>query len=1061
MPAAGSVPLVCSIRRALWLPPLESTDTLVLPLISESRARLADDAPKSHGEDTAGGIPWAALDSFGDYELLEEIARGGMGVIYKARQKSLGRLVAVKLILAGQFAGKQIAQRFKSEAIAAAVLHHPNIVAVHEVGVHQGHHFFSMDYVEGRNLAQLVAQRPLRPQEAARYVKLIAEAIHYAHGQGILHRDLKPSNVLIDAATDQPRVSDFGLAKRLDGESSLTITGEVLGSPHFMPPEQASAGRGKVGRTSDVFGLGGVLYFLITARAPFQGETLETTIEQVLHAQPVSPRLLNPTLPRDLETICLKCLEKAPERRYQSAHELADELGRFIRNEPVLARPVSQLEKVWRWCLRKPLVAGLSATTLALLVAVAIGAPIALYQINQDQARARALMAQLRIQSYASDMKEASLALEEQNRGAAQELIQKHLPKADQDLRGLEWRYLWTLLRGDELASLRSHRGGVREVVFSPDGHLLASSGLDQTVRIWEVSSGKALKKLQGVTDQNLHQSIAFAPDGSALAVASGGRINLWRTSDWQPLRQPLTGATGTTGVTAPIVFSPDGKILAARSGGELMLWDTTNWKMASLKAESNQGVRGCLAIAPDNRLLALAFAFGAPLQLWDLAARAKVNQIETVAASLAFGPNGTQLAIGVYETGQVRLLDSASGKFIASSQIGETNISVFGVAFSPEGKMLATAVGPLIHLHDLPSARKRATLKGHHAAVHSLAHSPAAPLLASAGMDGTIKLWSTEPAGPTNVWDARSDIDLLSPGRNRQRLCSWAADGLLQFWDIIDGRLTPAFALPSDEEQPGRFAKKVQCSPDGSYAAYGTADGQVNVYDSATGRVISSLRIGESNVRAAAFSPDNKWLLTAEEGDASLTTTQEVANATLWNWRTKQVEARLDDVYCSVLDLPVGTFSPDGRLLAYVAQGYTVNLWDSVTKQVCWKLKGHDWLVCALNFSPDGRLLATSSFDGSTRVWDLATGRPSSRKLNAESHLLWFSRDSRTLVAAGDPSVRFLNVTTGQETLAIRNATGALLSPDDTALVLWRREGVSLMRIPTCAEIDAMETEH
>src|SRR5262245_7732355 len=328
------------------------------------------------------------LHSFGDYELLEEIARGGMGVVYKARQKSLGRLVAVKLILAGQFAGKQIAQRFKSEAIAAAVLQHPNIVAVHEVGVHDGRHFFSMDYVEGRNLAELVAQRPLPPRDVARYVKLIAEAIHYAHGQGILHRDLKPSNVLIDAATDQPRVTDFGLAKRLDGESSLTVTGQVLGSPHFMPPEQAGRGRGKVGRTSDVFGLGGILYFLLTARAPFQGETIEATIDQVLHAEPVSPRLLNVTVPVDLETICLKCLEKEPARRYQTAQEVVEELERFLRNEPILARPISSVERAWRWCRRKPVVASLGTATLVLLLAVAVGAPIAAFQIYRERVRA-------------------------------------------------------------------------------------------------------------------------------------------------------------------------------------------------------------------------------------------------------------------------------------------------------------------------------------------------------------------------------------------------------------------------------------------------------------------------------------------------------------------------------------------------------------------------------------------------------------------------------------------------------------------------------------------------
>jgi serine/threonine protein kinase len=302
------------------------------------------------GTDTTGRTSRNALAKiryFGDYELLEEIARGGMGVVYRARQPSLGRIVALKMILAGQFASKQIIQRFRGEVTAAALLQHPNIVAIHDVGIHEDQHYFSMDYVEGQNLSQLVGNRPLPPAKAARYVKLIAEAIHFAHEQGILHRDLKPSNVLVDAS-DQPRITDFGLAKRLDGDSSLTATGQMLGSPNFMPPEQASSQRGKVGRHSDVYGLGAILYHLLTARPPFQAESFESVIHQLLNAEPVSPRLLNSSVPPDLETICLKCLQKEPSRRYQSAQELADELGRFLRHEPIHARPVTLAERTPR-----------------------------------------------------------------------------------------------------------------------------------------------------------------------------------------------------------------------------------------------------------------------------------------------------------------------------------------------------------------------------------------------------------------------------------------------------------------------------------------------------------------------------------------------------------------------------------------------------------------------------------------------------------------------------------------------------------------------------------------
>ena len=306
--------------------------------------------------------------AFGDYELLEEVARGGMGIVYRARHLSLDRIVAVKMLLFGPLSSPEFVKRFRAEASAAASLQHPNIVAIHEVGVHQGEQYFAMDYVEGQSLAKLLANGPLPARSAASYLKTIAEAIHYAHERGILHRDLKPSNVLIDAS-NQPRVTDFGLARRLEGDSELTVTGQVLGSPNYMPPEQAMGRRGKVSRRSDVYSLGAMLYHLLTGRPPFVGEGLTDTLEQVLNSEPVSPRLLNPSAPRDLETICLKCLEKEPDKRYATSQALADELGRFLNHEPVRARPVTRAERAWRWCQRKPALAG------ALAIAVCYCSP--------------------------------------------------------------------------------------------------------------------------------------------------------------------------------------------------------------------------------------------------------------------------------------------------------------------------------------------------------------------------------------------------------------------------------------------------------------------------------------------------------------------------------------------------------------------------------------------------------------------------------------------------------------------------------------------------------------
>ncbi len=319
---------------------------------------------------------------FGDYELIHEIARGGMGVVYKARQISLNRVVALKMLLFGRLASEEFARRFRAEAAAAASLQHPNIVSIHEVGEHDCQQYFSMAYVEGSNLSALVRENSLPAKRAASYVKTIAEAIHYAHSKGILHRDLKPSNVIIDA-NDQPRVTDFGLAKKLEGDSELTLTGQVLGTPGFMSPEQAGGKGGMVGPSSDVYSLGALLYFLLTKRAPFVADSLEETLRQIHEAEPVPPRRLDSNVPRDLEIVCVKCLSKEPHKRYATARDLADDLGHFLNDEPITARPVSEVERLARWCRRKPTLAGL---LLALFLVGAMGLSGILWQWRRAQA---------------------------------------------------------------------------------------------------------------------------------------------------------------------------------------------------------------------------------------------------------------------------------------------------------------------------------------------------------------------------------------------------------------------------------------------------------------------------------------------------------------------------------------------------------------------------------------------------------------------------------------------------------------------------------------------------
>jgi tRNA A-37 threonylcarbamoyl transferase component Bud32 len=326
------------------------------------------------------------LRYFGDFELLEEIARGGMGVVWKARQTSLNRDVALKMIRAGALASPEEVQRFLREAEAAANLQHPNIVAIHEVGQHDGQHYFTMDYVAGRDLGALVEDGPLSPNQAAGYVKIIAEAIHFAHQRGILHRDLKPQNVLIDAA-DQPRITDFGLAKIMKDGSRLTQSGAIMGSPSYMPPEQAAGRHGDLGPASDVYALGAMLYELLTGRPPFRGATVLDTLLEVIEAEPVGPRRLKADIPPNLETICLKCLEKAPSARYPTARALSEELDRYLKGEPIHARPASAVRKAVSWARRHP--GALAGAAALVMVVLAFG----VFYLIEENAFLRALRA--------------------------------------------------------------------------------------------------------------------------------------------------------------------------------------------------------------------------------------------------------------------------------------------------------------------------------------------------------------------------------------------------------------------------------------------------------------------------------------------------------------------------------------------------------------------------------------------------------------------------------------------------------------------------------------------
>jgi tRNA A-37 threonylcarbamoyl transferase component Bud32 len=419
------------------------------------------------------------------YEILGELGRGGMGVVYKARQVRLNRLVALKMILAGKQAGPKELLRFQAEAEAVARLQHPHIVQVYEVGEHAGRPFIALEFCPGGSLAERFQGQPQMARTAAELVRTLAGAVQHAHGHGIIHRDLKPANVLL-AEDDTLKISDFGLAKQLDTSVAMTQSGAIVGTPSYMAPEQTAGRTQKIGPATDVYALGAILYEALTGRPPFRAATPMDTLEQVRSQEPVAVRQLQPHMPRDLETICHKCLQKEPAKRYGSAAALADDLGRFLAGEPILARPVGHIERLGRWCKRNPVVASLTVAVFVLLATVAGIASV-------GYVRTQLAEQELRRQLYAATINLMQQAWDTNQVGRLRTLLAETEDYPD---RAFEW-YYWQRLCHLDLHTLVGHRAGVWAVSWSPDRKRLATGSADGTAKVWDLASGQGLLTLK------------------------------------------------------------------------------------------------------------------------------------------------------------------------------------------------------------------------------------------------------------------------------------------------------------------------------------------------------------------------------------------------------------------------------------------------------------------------------------------------------------------------------------------------------------------------------------
>ncbi len=691
----------------------------------------------------------AKIRYFGDYELIEEIAQGGMGVVHQARQDSLNRLVALKMIRSGQLATPTEVQRFRAEAEAAASLDHPNIVPIYEVGEHEGRQYFSMKFVAGGSLAQALGQirrdgetaqretadaKPatgtqpplnLRDVKAvARLMAKVARAVHYAHQRGILHRDLKPANILLDP-DGEPHVTDFGLAKRLELDSDLTHTGTVLGTPHYMAPEQATGQSRRLSTAADIYSLGSILYHLLTGRPPFKGETALEVLKQVTEREPVRPGALNRRVDRDLETICLKCLEKDSKRRYASANDLANDLERWLRREPISARPISPSEQVWKWLRRRPPIFYAMASAIVLITAVGSIGVFLQWQATQA---ARRLAANESLERDRQQIKrqqaerETKLSVQQQQIEQARKQdaeVKLELDRVDRWFQAEEADYALAYLArtarqypsnaavADRLLAEICEQKIVRQLMdpldrladgriqwaLTADGRRALAFNHPGRLTFWDLDAGKEKNAWRFYTIPDTWVPVALSHDGALAAAVESNRRNdvcVWSTSANSITNLVLNHTFSVTS----LCFNSNATRLITSSDFVWFVWELPSGRLLHKIHDSSPGVvqQSFLVLNP----LAVAFRArsdgGEFLRFFDTETGSQIREIPlnrgTNYLASAVSPDGGKLAV-VFRSGTVCVHDFADPQGRLLYALDHPNVEE--ATFSPDGTFLMT----------------------------------------------------------------------------------------------------------------------------------------------------------------------------------------------------------------------------------------------------------------------------------------------------------------------------------------------------------------------------------